>query len=1043
MNQNSSHHNSKIPRWRGNPAALPHTHTRMSNTSNKSNGIPPSSSSSSSSVLPQRSNQKKKKKNSPMSGVTPQNCAGCHQTFPSRNALFRHLKESGDQCIKPDEQENFYKHVRSTSKATKVVVLYGYLPYNHGGLASSSSSSSSSSVWNIDNGSDAARILLQTIDRHQLQLDKVAAEVTTTGMDSTDTQSAYSKINRSYGNISRNVDGVAQDNGTAAVTEVMTARLHPLPTGWTMEQWLDAIQNLLDQDFRESCLSTTTTTTTTTETGAAVVTPLRILGRQDMAQSRFNAEMDVSHRRVEYLLPLSFLRQSMISSLIPAFSSEDNETETTPFLDYDTIETTLPAFDENHKNSIQPVPVGENNNSGKLSRPMVHYLYGLKKTMQLLTTKIIHLDRNDNAAVLEKEFHVRKRKQHKAKQQERKLQKKVEQRKRKEEKEGQQRNGIGNKNTDNNDGDNNTNNDMSNHGDHHHHNNNNNMEDTPSIQSNGQGEMQFKEEEKEKIARTKHMIVTSTLTSSSVSPAHQDQEQQQQPEQQQQLHVLKRKRFHNFTPKVMAHEFFAYRRLDRFYHRATLRFPFRPGNSIMESIPTMTTPAATGTGTDAATTITSTSVDSATTTTPFLVLSLTGDMFLMGQVCRVVGLFLAMANGYIDADFCDCVFDEEYPHLVPTPPAPSIGMISSAAFYMQWEGKTKSILTPRASNYYDKGWNQQATLNRVGDWQNCVYREIANKWLVQQQQQHSTMTATATMGRLATEQDWTDNVLQPWAETAKTQLDEYRQWIKTREANIDATVESSQVVAEADAPSLLPSLDSVDASVPEPFAEVARLLRAADQSGLWPSTSLKRQLVISTEGGQQQQSENETGEGVAAGESTTITNTSKKPDSLSVARMKAKYNKEERSSAYSYVEGKGGASGSFSVGAMPDDRNKQPKGNELFPELVKAAFELELYLRPDREPSSTIAINRNAQFRPHTDSGAGAGQSTSLIVGLGTYAGGELVVEGEKQDIRYKALEFNGWTQRHWTMPFVGERYSLVWFTPKGCEGLRGIDLNL
>lgn len=42
---------------------------------------------------------------------------------------------------------------------------------------------------------------------------------------------------------------------------------------------------------------------------------------------------------------------------------------------------------------------------------------------------------------------------------------------------------------------------------------------------------------------------------------------------------------------------------------------------------------------------------------------------------------------------------------------------------------------------------------------------------------------------------------------------------------------------------------------------------------------------------------------------------------------------------------------------------------------------------------------------------------------------------------RYKPLEFNGWTERHWTLPFQGERYSLVWFTPKGCEGVEGIDL--
>ena len=56
------------------------------------------------------------------------------------------------------------------------------------------------------------------------------------------------------------------------------------------------------------------------------------------------------------------------------------------------------------------------------------------------------------------------------------------------------------------------------------------------------------------------------------------------------------------------------------------------------------------------------------------------------------------------------------------------------------------------------------------------------------------------------------------------------------------------------------------------------------------------------------------------------------------------------------------ASGSFSVGYMP---RSQPKANALFPELVKAAFALEVALLPDRPPSSTIAVNRNAQFRPY------------------------------------------------------------------------------
>jgi hypothetical protein len=113
----------------------------------------------------------------------------------------------------------------------------------------------------------------------------------------------------------------------------------------------------------------------------------------------------------------------------------------------------------------------------------------------------------------------------------------------------------------------------------------------------------------------------------------------------------------------------------------------------------------------------------------------------------------------------------------------------------------------------------------------------------------------------------------------------------------------------------------------------------------------------------------------------------------------------------------GGYGGSFSVGCLPRPL-PSPKGNSLFPgkpfdyailcqfdcytyeELTIACFELERLLCPDRMPSSTIAINRHAQFRPHRDNGAGHGQSRSLIVGFGDYVGGEIVVESIPHDIR-------------------------------------------
>ena len=232
-------------------------------------------------------------------------------------------------------------------------------------------------------------------------------------------------------------------------------------------------------------------------------------------------------------------------------------------------------------------------------------------------------------------------------------------------------------------------------------------------------------------------------------------------------------------------------------------------------------------------------------------------------------------------------------------------------------------------------------------------------------------------GRLKEETQWLDDVFYPWAARTQDLLLDYRKWKSSTATNLRYAF-----------PSLL---ESINTSVPRLFEETLYFLRQADSSGTWPSTTPNRQLVMLS-----------------------TSNQESRVQALSVAHMRAKKNSDLRTtSAYSFKEGKGGASGSFSVGFMPGDQCNQPKANTLFPELVKAAFQLEMALCPGREPSSTIAINRNAQFRPHTDNGAGAGQSTSLIVGLGDYVGGELMVEGVKKDIRYKAVEFDGWKQRY------------------------------
>ena len=58
--------------------------------------------------------------------------------------------------------------------------------------------------------------------------------------------------------------------------------------------------------------------------------------------------------------------------------------------------------------------------------------------------------------------------------------------------------------------------------------------------------------------------------------------------------------------------------------------------------------------------------------------------------------------------------------------------------------------------------------------------------------------------------------------------------------------------------------------------------------------------------------------------------------------------------------------------------------------------------------------------------GTSGQRGLSLIVGLGDYAGGALGVEDAIHDIRYRPLEFDGYTQRHNAEEFEGEHYTTI-----------------
>jgi hypothetical protein len=234
-------------------------------------------------------------------------CNGCGKLFPSRNAIFKHLTETDGACLSQEDYKDFVRYVRKSVKPPKVILLYGYLPYN-GHRNSSTASSDTPTANNVDedddskrtmmirNGQDAGNILMETILELQNEIDGVDdnGDNDNAGGDATgegeNSRSSVHKVNRSYGHFSRSAECVQQDMDTGAVTEVMAVRLYPLRGDMLLDDWIDRVQRKLDAKFNQG----DERMMDSDDKDCCPVTPIRILGRQDMPNKKFNAEMDVS-----------------------------------------------------------------------------------------------------------------------------------------------------------------------------------------------------------------------------------------------------------------------------------------------------------------------------------------------------------------------------------------------------------------------------------------------------------------------------------------------------------------------------------------------------------------------------------------------------------------------------------------------------------------------------------------------------------------------------------------------------------------------------
>lgn len=108
-------------------------------------------------------------------------------------------------------------------------------------------------------------------------------------------------------------------------------------------------------------------------------------------------------------------------------------------------------------------------------------------------------------------------------------------------------------------------------------------------------------------------------------------------------------------------------------------------------------------------------------------------------------------------------------------------------------------------------------------------------------------------------------------------------------------------------------------------------------------------------------------------------------------------------------------------------RSWESAKNKKFPELYKALKNFAVFLDPDFKYTS-ITLNKNLKCLPHKDKN---NIGDSMIVTLGDFTGGRLIINGEKYDIHNKHMFFNGSENIHETEEFEGTRYSIIYFNRK------------
>ena len=119
----------------------------------------------------------------------------------------------------------------------------------------------------------------------------------------------------------------------------------------------------------------------------------------------------------------------------------------------------------------------------------------------------------------------------------------------------------------------------------------------------------------------------------------------------------------------------------------------------------------------------------------------------------------------------------------------------------------------------------------------------------------------------------------------------------------------------------------------------------------------------------------------------------------------------------------------FGLTGLPG-RSWESSSGKKFPDLYLQLKNLASKIDPNFKYTS-ITVNKNFRSFPHYDF---CNKGMSMIIAIGNFTGGRLIVEDVLVDIHNKVHYFDGSKQLHHTEDFQGTRYSMIFFTRKTWE---------